>query len=159
MIEHDELARLQRTFSEGHDYIWASLPFLVPMAAKLSKECCGPGSAACACLGEIVAELRGLLLDHLAREERTLEAISWNPDAGFIRACVAEMHAEHVMVQELLERVRAAAGLGREPRDGACPTERALLRALAALDQHVREQIWIEDEVLGPRLASDGQDW
>jgi iron-sulfur cluster repair protein YtfE (RIC family) len=152
----DEVTRIQRTFAEGHDYIWACLPFLVPMAAKLAKACCGSGPE-CARLGEIVAELRSVLLDHLAHDERTLAAMSDQRDPALTRACIAEMHREHGMIKELLERARAAAGLPGVASADACPTERAFLRQLALLHDHVREQIWVEDQVLAPRLTVESR--
>lgn len=159
MSEHereDEVTRIQRTFVEGHDYIWACLPFLVPMAAKLAKACCGSGPE-CARLGEIVAELRAVLLDHLAHEERTLSAMSTQRDPAFTRACLAEMHREHALIKELLERARAAAGLPGVASADACPTERAFLSQLTFLDDHVREQIWVEDQVLARRLTVESR--
>jgi iron-sulfur cluster repair protein YtfE (RIC family) len=131
-----------------HDYIWARLPFVAPMAVKLAHEC-RTGQDRCSELVELVVELRALLLDHLEREEHTLACLA--PDVHLARAELASLHEEHVLIGALLARIRAA--LDGIPGD-RCSTERALDSEIARLDHHVRIQVALEESILAGYVAS-----
>jgi iron-sulfur cluster repair protein YtfE (RIC family) len=136
-----------------HDYLWARLPFLVPMAAKLTRQPCGAGTT-CPDLAEIVAELRTLVLDHLDREEQVLVAACGEPITEGVLARIAALHQEHLALERLLERVQVSSGLAARLPPEACPTQRAFYSELDQICVHVRSQIKIEGEILAPRLAA-----
>lgn len=148
--ENDALNGLE---ARGHDYLWARLPFLVPMAAKIARASCGT-SAACGPLAQLVDQLRSLTLRHLDREERLLARLSALRDDGLMIGELASLRAEHCELQDLLGRVCIIAGLPEAPAAGACPTIHAFHQELRSLDRHLREQIRIEDEILGSRIAA-----
>ena len=143
---------LEHLIAVHYDYLWARLPFLVPMAAKMTRQPCGTGT--CSDLAELVAELRTLVLDHLDREERALAAACGEPITEGVLARVAALHREHLAVERLLERVQASSGLSARLPPEACPTQRAFYAELDQISAHVRSQIEIEGEILGPRLAA-----
>ena len=146
-------ALIEHIVSTHHDYIWARLPFLIPMAAKLVRVC-GQQADACACLAARVSELRTVLLDHLEREEQQLTTLLHHRDADSVQQQLEEMHAAHLVVAALLRRVCEAAGLDQQPRPKACPTERALYAELGRINHHIRAQVALEERVLAPRLAA-----
>ena len=135
-----------------HDYVWARLPYLVPMAAKIAREC-RQGRDGCAELAGLVVDLRSLLLDHLDREERVLATLAREADSSFVTERITALHVEHLEIGDLLERIRPLTLLDPPEGAGACATERALHRELALLDDHVRCQILLEERVLAARFA------
>lgn len=138
-----ELQEIDRIRTD-HDYIWARLPFLAPMAAKVARECRG-GQDGCGELAALVAELRTLLLDHLEREERLLARLADEQDPARVSGALALLHDEHLAVGALLARIRDRLDvLG----DRACATERALHGELALLDRHVVNQLAVEEQAL-----------
>lgn len=138
---------------EGHEYMWARLPFLVPMAAKIGRTCCRTGPE-CGQLAQLVDRLHSLALHHLDREERLLARLSASRDDRLTIDALARLSTEHHQLLQLLGRVCAAAGLPEAPADDACPTVHAFHHELRSLDQHLRDQIRIEDEILGSRVAA-----
>lgn len=135
---------VQRIVAAHHDLLWARLPFLVPMAAKLAKNRCGDKGSYLEIVS-LVVELKTLVLDHLEREEKTLSLACENGDANLLAESVDALHREHVAIRALLDRVRAAA---IRPLVSGCATERALHHDLERIDQHVRTHIIIEEEIL-----------
>ena len=133
--------------ASNHDYIWARLPYLVPMAAKVAKQC-RLGDRHCADRAALVAELRSILLDHLDREEHILSSLVGEADPQLVAERIRGLHAEHQAVAALLDHIRALASLDRHAGDDACAAELALRNELAAMDAHVRLQIDAEERVL-----------
>ncbi len=164
MSEHPERAPRRRgatapapdaaAIASNHDYIWARLPYLVPMAAKIAKQC-RLGDRHCADRAVLVAELRSILLDHLDREEHLLSSLVGEADPRLVAERISGLHAEHHAVAALLDRIRALASVDRHTGDDACNAERALRDELAAMDDHVRRQIVIEERVLATCLAPE----
>ena len=148
----DAAPPLEATVAAHHDYVWARLPYLVPMAAKVARHC-RQGGDACATLAALVADLRSILLDHLDDEERILATLEREADADFVAERIAALHTEHLVVGTLLERIRAAAVIEPHVEGAACAAERALYRELALLDDHVRSQILLEERLLAARFA------
>lgn len=135
---------------DDHDYIWARLPFLAPMAARLARTCPGAGER-CTELAGLVGDLHRLVLDHLAVEERILSGISDAREPDLVLDRVAGLHREHLAIQALLESVEHAADLPRTPRP--CGAMDAFAGELRRIGDHVRSQIQIEEEILAPRLT------
>jgi iron-sulfur cluster repair protein YtfE (RIC family) len=135
-------AYLDDAVAEHHDYVWARLPFVVPMAIAAARR---RGDRTTRELARLLVELAPLLLGHLDREE-TLLAHRAAVSVGMrIRAGI---YADHVAVIALIDRIRAVAGTEYEVRTGAHPTERALFLELARLDMHVQTQITLEEQLM-----------
>ncbi len=133
---------LDHAVMNHHDYVWARLPFVVPMAIAAARR---RGDRATQELARLVRLLQPLLLDHLDREEAMLV----DRPATSVPARIREgMHADHLAVCSVIDQIRAAAGSDYRARDGAEPTERALYLELARLDDHVRAQIAIEEHLM-----------
>lgn len=134
---------LDHAVMNHHDYVWARLPFVVPMAIAAARR---RGDGTAYELVHLVRLLQPLLLDHLGREEAMLVGRSTASVTALIRD---GMQADHRAVSIVIDQIRAAAGSDYRPRDGAESTERALYRELAQLDVHVRTQIAIEEHLMG----------
>ena len=133
-----------------HDYVWARLPFLAPMAIAAARR---RGDSTARELARLLVDLRPLLLGHLDREERLLGG----SDTASVTTRIREgMHSDHVVVAALLEHIRDVAGGGFHARDGADPTERALYLELARLDEHVQAQITLEEHLMSWRQRVAG---
>jgi iron-sulfur cluster repair protein YtfE (RIC family) len=113
-----------------------------------------PGGDGCASLAVLVGGLRAVLLDHLDHEERILSTLEREADPDFVTQRIAVLHAEHLAVGELLERIRAAGVVELHVDHAACAVERVLHRELALLDDHVRAQIRLEERLLAARFAA-----
>lgn len=123
---------------EHHDYIWARLPFVIPMALAVARRRGDPRSHA---LARALVALRPMVLDHLSREEHALALRA-------ARAIGDRLHADHVALGTMLAHLRedaAGASSGQEQE----ATERRLFAELAQLDLHLAEQIALEERMLG----------
>jgi iron-sulfur cluster repair protein YtfE (RIC family) len=132
----DPRAVIDRLVAHHHDYVWARLPLVVPMAITAARRRGDRTSHELACL---IVELRPLLLDHLEREERLVVDHE---------TAALGMHADHVAVTAMLDHIRDVTGPAFDPGNGADPTERALYVELARLDHHVQAQITLEEHVM-----------
>ncbi len=133
---------LEHVVMNHHDYVWARLPFIVPMAIAAAR---GRGDGTAHELSQLVRLLQPLLLDHLVREEAMIVERSAASVTARIRE---EMHAEHLAVSNVVDQIRAAAGRDYHARLGAEQSERALYLELAKLDDHIRAQIAIEEHLM-----------
>jgi iron-sulfur cluster repair protein YtfE (RIC family) len=74
---------LDKEVAADHDYVWARLPYLVPMAGKIARRCRQRGDG-CTEMAALVAALRSVLLDHLDHEERVLSTLAREADAELV---------------------------------------------------------------------------
>lgn len=119
-----------------HDYVWARLPFVVPMAITAARRRGDPTARE---LARLMVELRPLLIDHLEREERM-----------DLAPATTTLHAEHVAVTSLLDHIREIAG-GDYRAPSTDPTVNALYLELARLDEHLDAQIALEEHLMAWR--------
>jgi hypothetical protein len=120
---------------DQHDYVWARLPFLIPMALVVARRQLDDDSQAVA--RDLIA-LRSLVFEHLTREERALSIHG-------ARAIRDRLHDDHLMMASLLATLRThSAGLAA--RDGS--TEHALAGELARLVSELQAEIAVEDQLL-----------
>lgn len=122
---------------DHHDYIWARLPFVIPMALAVARRRRDPRSHA---LARDLVALRPVVLDHLAREEQALALRS-------AHTICDRLHADHVALGNMLAHLRddaADASSGREQE----ATERRLFTELARLYLHLEDQIALEERML-----------
>lgn len=130
--------------SDHHDYVWARLPFLVPMVAKVAKLC---GGAQWAGLVSLVDRLQSVVLHHLDREEHMLARFDHEGDETLIDEQLASLRDEHDDIWHLLRQVCEAAELPK-PTAGALSTVVAFREELHRIEQHLRTQMQIEDDIL-----------
>ncbi len=137
------LTPLDRIIADHHDYVWARLPFIVPMAVAVARR---RGDRSADTLARMMVELRPLVLSHLEREERLLVTSSVSPTIH------DRLHTEHLAVTTLLEHIRDATSYSERVHHGTIdPTERALYSELACLDDHLAAQIALEEQLLCER--------
>lgn len=125
---------------EHHDYVWARLPFVPPMAIAVARRRHEPSTDE---LVRLVITLQSLLLDHLAREERLL--------AGQAAASTVadRMHTDHVSIGSMLARIHEiAVSYQWDARPGVADLEHALGNELALLHEHVTSQIGLEEAMV-----------
>lgn len=137
---------------DHHDYVWARLPFLVPMAAKIAGTCCGAGPQ-CTRLAQLVDRLHAITLRHLDREEAILRNVGHLGSSEMVLEEITNLRGEHRQVWRTLTQVCELAEVSEAHVD-ACPTVHAFYEELRALDHHLRTQMHIEDGILGPRLLA-----
>jgi iron-sulfur cluster repair protein YtfE (RIC family) len=148
--EHAVRDRVAYIIATHHDHVWGRLPFLGPMAARVERE---RGSPPGSRLGSLIAALHDLLFAHLDREDRVLLAIASDVHAPDLADRAVRLHAEHGIVRDLLDQIRAEVGGDFRPVSDAGPTERVLRAELGDLDDHLREQIELEEQVIEARSA------
>jgi hypothetical protein len=123
-----------------HDYVWARLPFLAPMAVAIARH--RPRAA------NVARRIRGLgslLLGHLHEEERLLTG-----DATAAVSLIGNgMMGDHLMISTALDEIRDAVARW------TCPSEleRHLGSELALLDEHLQAQIALEEMLVTTRLG------
>ena len=132
-----------------HDRVWGRLPLRGPMAARIDRERGHPGK-----LTHLIARLHDLLFDHLDREDRVLLAVACNHPSLEVGPRAARLHEEHAVLITLLDELRAEVGGDFRTPTATGPTARMLCTELASLEQHLREQIKLEDVLLCARLGS-----
>lgn len=109
-------------------------------------------------VGEVVAELKAEMLDHMVREERVLfpwlrrlesgSAIHIGPPWSVQRPITCMEH-DHVLVAEGFDRLRALTSNYAVPED-ACGSYRAMLSLLGELERDTRLHIHKENNILFP---------
>lgn len=144
-------ALLEHIVSRHHAYLRESLPFLVPLAAKVARVH-GDKDVHLLELRTLVEDLDAALRPHLDREEDELFAAIRRGDAVPF-AELDEMRREHLEVGALLERLRDAAHDFVVP-EGACRSWTTLLRELETLERDVLVHVHLENHVLAPRLET-----
>lgn len=123
-----------------HDYVWARVPFLAPMAAAIAR--CRPNAA------NVARRLRGLgslLLGHLGQEERLLAGDA----AAAVSLIGSGMMGDHLMIATALDEIRDA--VARWPVSSE--QERRLGSELALLDEHLQAQIALEERFVATLLG------
>tara|TARA_R110002096_G_scaffold16898_14_gene58201 strand:+ start:43637 stop:44356 length:720 start_codon:yes stop_codon:yes gene_type:complete len=130
--------------SDHHDYVWARLPFLVPMVAKIARL---SGTAPWTRLVVLVNRLHAVVLSHLDREEHMLARFDKESDKTLIDEQLATLRNEHDDIWHLLRQVCDAAEV-LEPTVEALSTVVAFREELHRIQQHLRTQMQIEDDIL-----------
>lgn len=148
--ERREKSPIEDSILRRHDYIWATLPFLLPMAKKMSQSACdGEGSELSDQIVKLMVELHAQLLEHLSSEESLLATVLSLEDERSVRSLAAESQSEHAALIDLLDQVKAALGAESELAGCDCATRDTLHHKLASLDTQVRSMMAFEEELLG----------
>ena len=119
---------------ERHDYVWAHLPFIIPMALAVARR---RGDRRARAIARDLLELRSIVFDHMSREERALALKE-------ARAIRERLHDDHVAVASLLASLRESAA-GASAADA---TEEALFSGLSRLDAELAAEIASEELLL-----------
>jgi hypothetical protein len=129
-----------------HDYVWARLPFLAPMAVAIARH-----RPVAANVARRIRRLGSLLLGHLDEEERLL--------AGDATAAVSlignGMMGEHLMISTALDEIRDAVARWSNPNE----LERHFGSELALLDEHLQAQIALEEQLVTTWLGVRDRSW
>ncbi|MBW3085358.1 Iron-sulfur cluster repair protein YtfE [Austwickia sp. TVS 96-490-7B] len=154
-----DIAQLARHIIDVHHrYLWDEMPSL----GELIDLVVGVHSERHPELAQVAADYESLTTDlasHLAKEERILFpsiiALA-TPGAepifpGSLVGPITHMLSEHDVAGDLLRRIRATTGDFAAP-DDACPSCRAMLKRLEAMESDVHEHIHKENNVLFPRV-------
>lgn len=143
--------------SRHHSYLRDSLPYLVPLVAKVVAVH-GEREPRLAGLQAEFVELRESLDVHLDQEEETLfrEVVADEPDAAVVRRELSGMREEHREIGAALGRIRALCD-DYTPPAGACSSYRALLTGLRQLEDDIVRHVHLENEVLLPRFIPEAE--
>ncbi|MFO0554645.1 MAG: iron-sulfur cluster repair di-iron protein [Polyangiaceae bacterium] len=135
-----------------HAYLRRTLPFLLPLAAKVARVH-GERNAKLRALSDTLTTLAKTLYSHLDDEELNLfPLLLTDGEQARKDALLASMLEEHLSVAKLLEELRAAADDYTLP-DWACNSYKALFSELAALEKDIFTHVHLENHVLRPRFG------
>ncbi len=137
-----------------HEYLRKALPFVGALSAKVSRVH-GDHNPRLRELDTVVRTIREELEPHLDSEEQTLFSaiLAGGKDRDALGRSFRSMHEEHLVVGELLAKMRDAAENFQLP-DWACNSYRTLFAELEALEADVLRHVHLENHVLMPRFAS-----
>lgn len=151
--------------SKHHEYLKSELPRLNGLAKKVTAAH-GANHPELAELQATVEALSSELTQHLAKEEmilfpyisgleRALAGNGFTPRAcfGSIASPIAVMSQEHDDAGEALEQIRQLTKDYTVPQD-ACPTYRAYMDALKAVEKDLHQHIHLENNILFPRAVA-----
>ena len=135
-----------------HRRLREELPELVALAHRVEsrhaeKESCPRGLAA------HLEAVHASVVEHLAKEEQILFPMIRDGRARVAAGPIGVMESEHLDHAENLERTRALTA-DLTPPEEACPTWRALLLRLGALEAELMEHIHLENNVLFRRVLA-----
>ncbi len=140
-----------------HGYLRRALPFVVPLAMKVS-DVHGEKNDRLAALRDVVAEIADALDPHLDQEERVLfpALTAATPDVAVIRRELSSMHEDHLAVGTMLGRMRELSDGFTTPEWG-CRSYRVLMSELETLEGDVLRHVHLENHVLMPRFAGTAE--
>lgn len=151
-LAHGEL--VDYIVERHHEYLREALPFVQALAAKVSRVH-GDSEPRLRELDGVVQSLASTLLPHLDEEETTLFPALTAPkvDAEAAQRELSKMREEHLVVGELLSRVRVTTEDFRTP-EWACNSYRTLFAELEQLEGDVLRHVHLENHVLMPRFVA-----
>lgn len=147
--------------STHHRYLKQELPRLSALAEKVSRVH-GEKHPQLVAVAEVFAELRDDLEPHLRKEEEvlfpmicTLAAATSAPrfHCGSLSNPITAMEREHVVVGELLEKLRQITG-GYQAPEGTCASTHALMEGLAQLEADTHLHVHKENNHLFPAVIA-----
>ncbi len=140
--------------SKHHDYLRRALPFVRALAQKVGRVH-GDHNPKLRDLDQAVGELTEALMPHLDEEEQVLFPMlaAKGSDRAERTRQLDAMHAEHLAVAKLLERIRAASDDFGLP-EWACNSYRALFSELRQLESDTFTHVHLENHVLKPRFEA-----
>lgn len=145
-------ALIAHIISVHHEYLRTALPFVVPLAAKVSRVH-GDKNPHLRDLEVVVKDLSDALLPHLDTEEEALfpALMSKSPDPAVVKKELDDMQKDHLEVADMLERMRNATEDYRLP-DWACNSYRTLFAELEKMESDIFRHVHLENHVLMPRF-------
>jgi regulator of cell morphogenesis and NO signaling len=147
-------ALVARIVDRHHGYLRRQLPYLGPLVSKVARVH-GDRNEKLAEVAEVFRELEESLEPHLDAEEEVLfpALVARRPDAAVVARELSRMHADHLAVGALLERLRSLTDEFAVPAWG-CNTYRVVMSELEALEADVLTHVHLENHVLMPRFAA-----
>lgn len=139
--------------TKHHEYLRKTLPFVVPLAAKVARVH-GEHNPRLRALREVVGALESELLPHLDHEEQQLFPLLLDAHSprSTVQTELERMRTEHLNVGELLGRLRSESDEFTLP-EWACTSYRTLFAELKQLELDVLRHVHLENHVLGPRFT------
>ncbi len=104
-------------------------------------------------LAELLEQMHGEMLDHMAKEEQILFPLLAAGGPPVVRHPIAVMRHEHNAHGQRLERL-AALTHDHEPPADACNTWRALYAGTRQFSDDLMQHIHLENNVLFPRFGA-----
>ena len=136
-----------------HEYLRKVLPFVRPLAAKVSRVH-GDHNPKLVELAGAVEQLATTLLPHLEQEEELLFPLllAITPDPQSIERELDSMMDEHLAVAAILQRIVTASDTFTAPA-WACNSYNTLLSELKQIEHDVFVHVHLENHVLRPRFV------
>lgn len=146
-------ALVEHIVSTHHRYLREALPFVATLASKVSRVH-GEHNPKLRVLDEVVQALLRALLPHLEDEEEVLfpALVADNADRAVLKAQLASMLDDHLVVAKLLDRMREATDDFTLP-DWACSSYRTLFAELSQLESDTFVHVHLENHILLPRAT------
>jgi regulator of cell morphogenesis and NO signaling len=147
-------ALVARIVDRHHGYLRRALPYIAPIASKVARVH-GSRDVRLVELAAAFDALAASLAPHLDEEEEVLfpALIVRAPDAGLVAREMGRMREEHLVVGEILGRIRELSDAFATPEWG-CNTYRVLMAELEALEADILRHVHLENHVLAPRFAA-----
>jgi len=147
-------ALIARIIDRHHGYLRRALPYIAPIMAKVAKVH-GPRDASLQRLHDAFRDLAASLGPHLDEEEEVLfpALMAQTSDLQVLKRELGRMHEDHLVVGDLLARIRALTDGFTTPEWG-CNTYRILMAELDALEADILRHVHLENHVLAPRVGA-----
>jgi regulator of cell morphogenesis and NO signaling len=138
--------------SRHHAYLYEVLRFLEPLATKVARVH-GEHNPKLVLVRDTFRELAATLEPHMREEESVLfpALTAPHPDVRLVAAELESMQQDHLLVGDMLGRLRAHADDFVAP-DWACGSYRTLMGELATMEMDTLRHVHLETHVLMPRF-------
>lgn len=156
VVETRERSPVEDSILSRHDYIWATLPFLVPMAKKVSQAACAAeGNLPSDRIVTLMTELQVQLLEHLSNEESLFATVLARKDQSCVGSFAAKAQMEHGALLLLLDQVMTAVSAVSVLERCDCDARDTFHDKLVSLDTHLRAMMTFEDKLLSDARRPD----
>jgi regulator of cell morphogenesis and NO signaling len=135
-----------------HRPLEAALPVLVQLAAKVHRVHGGTVPQELRVILDTVLALETELTAHMAKEEQAFFPMILAGHGADGAGLVGMLEEDHADAKRALAELRVLTG-GYVPPAGACRTFRRLWHGLGELEAAMHAHIYLEDEVLQPRVV------
>lgn len=142
---------VEHIMARHHAYLRRAMPFIAELAEKVARVH-GERNPKLEELDRVFCDIVAELDPHLESEEEVLfPAILSGGERGTISRALSSMHAEHLVVGDLLARMRELADDYVAP-EWACRSYRTLMSELEAFERDIHRHVHLESHVLKARF-------
>ncbi len=146
-----QIELVEHIMARHHAYLRKAMPFIMTLTEKVARVH-GERNPKLEELDAVFCDIVAELEPHLDSEEQVLfPAIMSGGERGMIVRALSEMHAEHLVVGDLLARMRELADDYVVP-EWACRTYRTMLSELEEFEKDTMRHVHIESHVLKARF-------